>query len=150
MKITTSKLNKNDQHDWQAMYHLYAAFYHMPMNQTILDNIWSWVFDENHSFYALIAKNEAGEAMGFLHCRAMPSPIRGTFVGFLDDIFVKAEHRGSGCVQMLYKELDNLGKENNWPFIRWITAEDNYRGRSLYDKVSQKTQWVTYQMAIED
>jgi hypothetical protein len=33
--------------------------------------------------------------------------------------------------------------------MRWITAENNYRGRGVYDKLSDKTQWVTYQMPVE-
>lgn len=150
MAILVSKISTNDKQQWQEMYHQYADFYHMPMDSKILDNVWQWIFDEEHSFFALIAKNEAGDAMGFMHCRSMPSPIRGTYVGFLDDVFVKPESRGSGCVQALYKGLDKIAKENNWPFIRWITAEDNYRGRALYDKISKQTQWVTYQMPIED
>ena len=42
-----------------------------------------------------------------------------------------------------------LGREQGWPFIRWITAEDNDRARAVYDKLSEKTHWVTYQMAID-
>jgi hypothetical protein len=49
----------------------------------------------------------------------------------------------------LYQELRNFGKAKGWPFIRWITAEDNYRGRASYDKIAEKTDWLTYQMAIE-
>jgi len=87
--------------------------------------------------------------MGLMHCREMPSPLRGAMVGFLDDLFVMPEYRGSDCVQKLYQALNDLGKQRGWPFIRWITAEDNYRARGLYDKISDKTQWQTYQMAID-
>ena len=34
--------------------------------------------------------------------------------------------------------------------VRWITAEDNYRARGLYDKVAQRTSWLTYDMAPAD
>jgi hypothetical protein len=30
--------------------------------------------------------------------------------------------------------------------VRWITAEDNARARRLYDRVAQKTHWVTYEI----
>lgn len=70
-------------------------------------------------------------------------------VGFLDDLYVKTEARGVGVVDALYKELNYFASKNDWPFVRWITADNNYRGRSVYDKLSDKTQWITYQMPVE-
>ncbi len=32
--------------------------------------------------------------------------------------------------------------------MRWITAEDNYRGRSVYDRVALKTSWITYNIKM--
>jgi hypothetical protein len=84
-----------------------------------------------------------------MHFREMPSPLRGTLVGFLDDLFVVPDTRGSGCVQAMYKALNGFGKGRGWPFIRWITADNNYRGRASYDKVATRTHWITYQMAVE-
>lgn len=149
MKVTVSELNSNDREQWEKLYYGYADFYNMPMDTAILDIIWSWIFDNNNQFFALIAKNEAGDALGFMHYREMPSPLRGAVVGFLDDLYVKPEYRGTGCVQALYQALNRFGKDRDWPFIRWITAEDNYRGRASYDKIAEKTHWLTYQMPVE-
>jgi len=147
--ITVSQLSRSDRMQWEELYYGYAGFYEMPMNTEILDNIWSWIFDNNNQFFALIAKNENGNAIGFAHFREMPSPLRGAVVGFLDDLYVKPEYRGTGCVQALYEKLTIFGKNKNWPFIRWVTAENNYRGRASYDKTAEKTQWLTYQMPIQ-
>lgn len=148
-QMNVASLRKEDRKQWEALYFAYAEFYNMPMNQEILDTIWSWVFDENNKFYALIAKDENNEALGFMHCRAMPSPLRGADVGFLDDLFVVHAVRGKGVVELLYKELNDFGALQGWPFVRWITAEDNYRGRAAYDKIAEKTTWQTYQMGIK-
>jgi hypothetical protein len=40
------------------------------------------------------------------------------------------------------------GKQRGWTVIRWITAEDNYRALSLYDKVADKTKWATYDLKL--
>ena len=69
-------------------------------------------------------------------------------MGFLDDLFVVPEARGKDVVEALYAELNNFGKEKGWPFVRWITADNNYRARSVYDKIAEKTAWVTYQLDI--
>ena len=148
IEIAISALTVTDRALWERLYRGYADFYQMPMDEEILNTVWSWIFDEHNSFFALIAKNDAGDALGLAHCREMPSPLRGAVVGFLDDLYVEPKYRGSGCVQALYDGLNNLGKDRGWPFIRWITAENNYRGRASYDKIAEKTHWLTYQMPI--
>ncbi len=144
-----SSLSINDKDQWQQLYRAYADFYNVPMKDDILATVWSWIFDDQQSFYALIAKNEGGEAIGFMHFREMTSPLRGKMVGFLDDLYVTPSARGTGCVQALYDELNQFGKTKGWPLIRWITAENNYQARASYDKIADKTQWVTYEMNID-
>ena len=73
----------------------------------------------------------------------------GALVGFLDDLFVAPDARGRGVVEALYESLGDLARERGWPFVRWMTAEDNDRARAVYDRVSEKTGWVTYQMTVE-
>jgi len=149
MNITVSHPIPSDQSDWENLYRGYAKFYKMPMEQSTLDTVWSWIHDENKDFFGLIAKDENNKALGLMHCRAMASPLRGAEVGFLDDLFVMPEVRGKDVVEALYAELNNIGVKHGWPFIRWITADNNYRARGVYDKLSEKTAWVTYQMPVE-
>lgn len=149
MNILVTSLAASDRTQWEELYYGYAEFYNMPMDQEILDKIWTWIFDENNTFYCLIAKDASGSALGLMHYREMPSPIRGSAVGFLDDLYVSSEFRGAGVVDALYNALKAEAIKYNWPFVRWITAEDNYRGRNVYDKIAEKTHWVTYQMNAE-
>ena len=128
------------------LYKGYAEFYKMPMNDDILDKVWSWIFDKEIKFYAIGIKSSEGELIGFMHFREMPSPLRGSFVGFLDDLYIHPDFRGSGAVQLLFKELKSIAKANNWPYVRWITASDNHRARKVYDKLSGVIDFVTYQM----
>ena len=149
MKVRVSPASIDDRSDWEALYHGYAEFYQVPMNAEILDTVWNWIHDDDNAFFGLIARDENGKALGLMHCRQMPSPLRGALVGFLDDLFVTPDARGQGVVEALYEALNALGQEQGWPFIRWITAENNYRGRVVYDKLSDKTHWVTYQMPVK-
>lgn len=106
MKTVVSELSLNDRKGWESLYYEYAEFYQVPMDQAILDTVWSWIFDKENKFYALIAKDDSGKCLGLMHYRAMPSPLRGALVGFLDDLYVKPEVRGSGVVDALYKTLN--------------------------------------------
>lgn len=149
MTLTVTNISEQDRTQWQDMYHGYAEFYRVPMNHEILETLWSWIHDGSNPFFGLIAKDEAGDALGFMHCREMASPLRGAHVGFLDDLFVRPEARGLGVVEALYESLGDLARERGWPFVRWITAEDNHRARAVYDRLSSKTDWVTYQMEVK-
>jgi ribosomal protein S18 acetylase RimI-like enzyme len=146
---TVTDLSQHDRTHWQALYRAYAEFYQVPMNDEILDTVWGWIHDESNPFFGRIAKDEAGSALGFMHCREMASPLRGALVGFLDDLFVTPDARGQGVVDALYDSLGDLARERGWPFVRWITAEDNHRARAVYDRLAEKTGWVTYQMATK-
>ena len=144
--MIVEKLKSSDRTEWSILYKGYAKFYKMPMNDDILDKVWSWIFDKEIKFYAIGIKSSEGKLIGFMHFREMPSPLRGSLVGFLDDLYIHPDFRGSGAVQLLFKELKSIAKENNWPYVRWITASDNYRARKVYDKLSGVIDFVTYQM----
>ncbi|WP_372737246.1 GNAT family N-acetyltransferase [Neptunomonas sp.] len=148
-KISVTPVQADDREQWQRLYYDYADFYQVPMNQDILNSVWSWILDDSQAFYALIAKDPAGNAMGLMHYRAMLSPLRGAAVGFLDDLYVDPAVRGEGVVDQLFAGLSAAAKQQGWPLVRWITAENNYRARSVYDKLATKTHWQTYQLTIE-
>lgn len=146
MTIDVSEPTANDRDSWETLYCHYAEFYKVPMNKDILDNVWSWIFDNDNKFYALLAKDGTGKTLGLMHYHEMPSPLRGTAVGFLDDLYVTPESRGLGVVNALFKALEISANRHNWPMVRWITADNNYRGRGVYDKIAERTSWITYQM----
>jgi GNAT superfamily N-acetyltransferase len=143
--ITIALPIAQDADAWRRLYNGYADFYQVPMNDQIADATWGWLLDSSHVMTGLIAKDGQGEAIGLAHFRSMPSPLRGAAVGFLDDLFVEPAARGSGAAGLLMDEIARIGRERGWPMFRWITADDNYRARALYDKVASKTPWNTYQ-----
>ena len=78
----------------------------------------------------------------------MPSPLRGKLVGFIDDIIVTPKNRGKGVGKMLLNEIKEIGIRENWGIIRWITRDNNYIARILYDKVANKSDWNVYEMNL--
>jgi hypothetical protein len=49
-----------------------------------------------------------------------------------------------GVADALIDGVRTIATERGWSVVRWITAENNYRGRGVYDRIAQKTHWVTY------
>lgn len=146
MEIEVRKIQQQDRAAWEELYHQYAEFYQVPMDQGILDAVWSWIHDKSEQFYCLVAVANGDQVIGFMHFRAMRSPLRGTNVGFLDDLYIVPRWRGVGVVDSLFKALDEAAQTFNWPFVRWITADDNLRAQAVYSRLSEKTKWITYQL----
>ena len=81
------KLEQKDKENWAQLYNSYADFYKVPMNKGILDNLWGWIQDESHVVNGICFELE-GKIVGIAHYRTMPRPIKGQYIGFLDDLFV--------------------------------------------------------------
>ncbi|MEM8811201.1 MAG: GNAT family N-acetyltransferase [Pseudomonadota bacterium] len=132
---------------WRALYNGYATFYKREMTDEIAANVWSWLNDPDRELEGLIALKD-GVPVGLAHFRRMPSPLRGADIGFLDDLFVDPDCRGAGIADALFDRLRETAQTRHWGVVRWITADDNYRARSLYDRLSTKTLWNTYEMRV--
>ena len=84
--------------------------------------------------------------VGIAHYRTMPRPIKGQYIGFLDDLFVEPEFRGQKIAQKLISHLKSLSKANNWDGIRWITHSSNENAKKLYDKIANNTGFELYEL----
>ena len=138
-------IKKDDKKDWENLYRGYADFYKVEMNDEILATVWKWLFDQKHEVKGLVYE-ENSKVIALAHYRKMPSPLRGKYIGFLDDLFVDPEHRGKKIGEKIFSELKDISEKNKWGLIRWITRNDNARAKSLYDKISEKTTWDTYEL----
>ena len=139
------KLDKKDKENWAKLYNDYAEFYKVPMNTVILDTLWGWIQDETHNVKGICFELE-GKIVGIAHYRTMPRPIKGQYIGFLDDLFVDQEFRGQKIAQKLIAHLKSISKANNWNGIRWITHSSNENAKKLYDKIANKTGFELYEL----
>lgn len=147
-KITIAPPIAADKSDWRRLYGAYATFYKVPMNDVIADRVWGWINDPAHVLEALVARTPAAAVVGLAHFRAMPRPLTGSTAGFLDDLFVDPDFRGGRVADQLITALAEVGRQRGWTLIRWLTADDNYRARGVYDRLAKRTMWITYQMDI--
>jgi ribosomal protein S18 acetylase RimI-like enzyme len=134
-----------DKEQWKELYKGYADFYKVEMNDKILQTVWSWLNDKNHELNGLVYEVD-GNIVGLAHYRRMPRPLRGQDIGFLDDLYVDPRHRGQKIGEEILHKLKEISKSKEWNLIRWITRDDNLRAKSLYDRVSEKTNWDVYEL----
>ena len=133
---------------WIELYHKYAEYYQVDVPKDNFDLTWKWLTSENYPFWGILADVDS-KIVGFAHFRSFPSPLDSCEVGFLDDLFVLQEYRGKKIGYSLIEKVHQIGKSKNWPYINWITKDDNYTARTLYDKISTKTDWNFYELTVK-
>jgi GNAT superfamily N-acetyltransferase len=134
-----------DRDAWQRLYEGYATFYQRPMDDRILAAVWGWLFDPQHELEGLLALLD-DHPVGLAHFRRMPRPLQGAEIGFLDDLFVDPAARGRRIGEVLIARVGAIGRERGWGCVRWLTADDNYRARAVYDRLARKTTWNLYEL----
>ena len=98
----------------------------------------------------LIARNGDGAAVGFAAMAWKWSSLNGARIGFLDDLFVAPEARGEGIADALIAECAERCRERGMPVMEWLTAHDNHRAQSVYDRVGGTSEpFLEYTLRIE-
>lgn len=130
--------------EWERLFAGYAEFYRVAQTPQMRETVWRWLLDPAHEVKGLIAEDAAHRTLGIAHWRRFARPLRAAHGIFLDDLFVDPAHRGSGAGEALIRALQGIAAEEGCNVVRWITADNNYRARGLYDRVAARTTWITY------
>jgi len=110
-----------------------------------LDLVCRWLMDKNYELKGIVYEID-GNLTALAHYRAMPRPLKGKYIGFLDDLYVDPAYRNQKIGQKLMHEIKVISRSEKWDLVRWITRQDNIKAKSLYDKISEKTNWDVYEM----
>jgi GNAT superfamily N-acetyltransferase len=145
-EIVIRRATAADHDGWAGLYAAYAEFYGVEQTPQMRARVWSWIHDPASEVEAFVAEQD-GRLVGLAHFRPFARPLSATVAGFLDDLFVDPAARGSGAARQLLAAVKAEGAQRGWSTIRWLTAEDNYRARALYDRVGVLGRWRVYDMA---
>ncbi len=146
MTTTVRRVDDGEFFTWLDLYTGYGEFYDTPLTDEKAVLVWSWLTDPNHELEAYFALNEAGEPVGLAHVRLFSRPLAGSRGLYLDDLFVAPDARGEGAATAILESLKTRAREQGLSVVRWITAADNDAAQRVYDRVAQKTEWVTYDL----
>ena len=139
------EIQLKDKEQGEKLYKGYANFYKVEMNDKILQTVWNWLRNKNHEVQGIVYEID-DNIVALAHYRRMPSPLRGQDIGFLDDLYVDPKYRGQKIGEKLINKIKEISKSKDWNLVRWITRSDNVRAKSLYDRMSKKTNWDTYEL----
>ena len=148
-KFQIVPLQDGQYQNWRKLYQGYADYYQVALTDKGVAETWSWLMSADHPVSGLVVL-DGQKLIGLAHYRAMPSPLRGAEIGFLDDLFVAPDARGQRVGALILDALKSIARDKGWPVIRWITRDHNYQARTLYDQHAKKTDWNTYEMMPEE
>lgn len=84
---------------------------------------------------ALFLARAEGKAVGFAALAWKWSSLRGSLVGYLDDLFVAPDARGQGIADALISLCADRAVERGATALVWLTADDNHRAQKVYDRL---------------
>lgn len=144
-RVSVRAISADDAARWRELFTAYGVFYETAFDDSVLDGVWAWLMDAQHSLFCLVAEH-AGEVVGFAHVREQPDTFTAGPGWFLDDLYTAPEARGAGAGTALLDAIAEHARAHGGGTIRWITAADNERAQRVYDRVATRTTWVTYEL----
>ena len=142
-------LEVRDRDTWRAAYGAYARCVDSPVDDEIADRVWTWLVGPERRLYGIVAY--AGDSfVGFAHVRPFLRTLDGNEAGYLDDLWIEPDSRGSGAARAIFANIDILARERGWTHVRWVTHPENARARNFYDRIAHPLELVTYRLDTSD
>jgi ribosomal protein S18 acetylase RimI-like enzyme len=136
-----------DRQQWAELFVAYGVFYTSTFTPEVVDGVWEWLTDDAHELSALVAEDD-GTLLGFAHLHRVADTFTAGPKFYLDDLYVRPEHRGGGIARALITECAATARAAGAETLGWITASDNTTAQRLYDQVATRTTWVTYELEL--
>jgi len=148
MSITIRTPTDGDFFAWLGLYEGYATFYDVQLTDERALLLWSWLSDTNHEESVLVAADD-GELVGLVHFREFARPLEADRSIAIDDLYVADDRRHLGVGQQLVDAVAERARAQGFGVVQWITAADNDEAQKLYDKIADRTSWITYEIDLK-
>jgi len=149
MDVKIRLIEPADKASWKILYYAYLDFYESQPIDSSTELLWERLTKENPEIQGLVA--EIGdEIVGIAHFHYQLSTWTHTFHCYLEDLYVGELARGKGVATALIAEVKRLAIEQKCSELFWITKKDNLIARKLYDKVATASDFIRYEIMLED
>jgi len=145
---TVRALEPRDRAAWQELYAGYGDFYKTPLSDEKAERVWAWLMDPGYEAFGLVAVDADDAPIALAHFRQFARLLADGIGIYLDDLFTAPEARGTGAGTALINEVEKIARDRGAGVVRWITANDNFVGQKLYDRLASRTMWVTYDLTV--
>lgn len=149
--VVISTVGEADTGELLPLMRAYCDFYRVdPADGDLLSMTRALIADPQREGFQLIARNDAGRAIGFATVFWTWSTSSASRTAVMNDLFVQPDARGSGIADDLIAECARLAREHGGRSLTWQTARDNLRAQKVYDRVGgqRDDRWLSYSIEL--
>jgi GNAT superfamily N-acetyltransferase len=142
-QILVRELSLDERPIWHKLWTAYLEFYETKLPSEIIDTTWKRLQDPAEPMYlrGAILNSEIVGIVHYLYHRSCWSC--GDYC-YLQDLYVVDRVRGRGVGRALINEVEQIARKNGASRIYWLTKEDNYVARALYDHLAERSGFIQY------
>ncbi|KAB2847739.1 MAG: GNAT family N-acetyltransferase [Hyphomicrobiaceae bacterium] len=143
MTVSIRPLQRGDRAQWEPLWLGYQKFYQVEIPQDVTEETWRRFFEEAEPVHGLGAY-EGQRLRGITHYIFHRSTWMIPYSCYLQDLFVTPELRGKGIARKLIEAVYAAADKAGAGRVYWLTQENNYAARMLYDKVAKNYGFIQY------
>jgi GNAT superfamily N-acetyltransferase len=142
-------VRSSDHDEWVALFRAYGQSNRLRLDTETIEAVWRKLHDRHHAVQGLVVRRTySGPPVGLAHYRAFPRTLGPKAGCYVDDLFVDSAARGEGAASAVLAHLQRLAAARGWGAVRWLTAADNGRARTVYDGVAAPASLATANVCV--
>lgn len=146
--IDIQPLHPRDFADWEPLWQDYLEFYKARLDNDVTQTSFHRLTSASEPMGGLLARNEAGEAIGLVHWVVHRSTWSKDDSCYLHDLFAVQSSRNSGVGRALIEAVCVHARTFGCRKVYWLTHESNDTAMKLYDRLAEKTGFVHYEKSL--
>ena len=140
--IRIAPLRLSDHARWAELWFEYQRFYGVELPAAVSESIWQRL--HNGRVHGLGARNTADHLIGIVHYLFHEDTWSTAPACYLQDLYVDAKARGTGCGRMLIEAVAKSARQAGANNPYWLTHQSNTVARQLYDRLGQNQGFIQY------
>jgi len=133
-----------DEPAWRRLWDGYCRFYEVSLSDEVTRHTWARLMNPASSIKAIVAEDSQHGVIGIANYVVHENTWEKTPVCYLEDLFVEPGQRAGGVGRRLIDWLVAAMATEGWSRLYWLTKENNYRARGLYDQYTPRDPFVRY------
>jgi GNAT superfamily N-acetyltransferase len=150
MSLHIRRITSEDYPAWRQLWAGYHDFYQNNISDEVTQHTWLRIMDENSPVQCIVADSAKEGVIGMANYILHDSTWAIEPICYLQDMFVKPDVRANGTGEAMLDWLKEQMTEQGWARLYWLTKENNYRARGLYDKYTPHSGFVRYVVVNEN
>ena len=143
-EIRIRPLEAGDEPAWRKLWSGYCRYYQVTIDAGTTQHTWDRLMAISSPVKAIVADSADEGVVGIANYILHENTWEVAPVCYLEDLFVAPDLRGTGVGRQLIDWLVAAMAREGWSRLYWMTKENNYRARGLYDKYAPRDGFVRY------